>query len=321
MDLDRMLERCRRDQWRADDLDWTGTPRALSREDELAIVQLFTDMAGIERLAGALFEEQARRAKDDRLARIFRTFVADELRHAEVAERLARFYDVHRYQRYEQHPALRRFSKHFVKAITYLSDDVANTYVTAGELILDIALLRSIDDYVRDEMSRQAMTLINRDESRHIAIDYHMVEHYASPAYRDAMLARPRGPLRRRVEAAATFAAVLYWAAPFFRAVFFQPMELVDPGSRRMREAFKRMQLLGAKEGVNERPFSKFMRVLQDVHNHPIAGKVVGRLAARLSGVEPRFMRQLYTATEWQRAAGMSFDALAEDALQAKLGG
>lgn len=321
MDLDRMLERCRRDQWRADDLDWSGTPRTLSRDDELAIVQLFTDMAGIERLAGALFEEQAKRAKDERLGKIFRTFVADEIRHAEVAERLARYYDVHRYRRYETNRALRHFSKHFVKAVTYLSDDVANTYVTAGELILDIALLRSIDDYVHDDMSRQAMTLINRDESRHIAIDYHMVEHYASKAYADAQRHKPKEPLRRRVEAAATFAAVLYWAAPFFRAVFFQPMELVDPGSRRMREAFKRMQLLGAKEGVNERPFSKFMKVLQDVHNHRLAGPLVGKLAARLSGVEPQFMAQMYTAAEWQRASTMTFDALAEDALQAKLEG
>ena len=59
----------------------------------------------------------------------------------------------------------------------------ANAYITAGELILDVALLRSLDDYVADEMSHRAMYLINRDESRHIAIDYRMVEYYASPEY------------------------------------------------------------------------------------------------------------------------------------------
>ncbi len=313
-----MLERCLGSQWRADDLDWTRRPRDLSRDDELAIVQLFTDMAGIEKLAGAMFEEQAKRARDPRLAKIFRTFVADENRHSEVAARLARFYDVHRYKPYAQHPALTNFTKHFVKAIAFLSDDVANTYITAGELILDIALLRSIDDYVHDEMSRQAMTLVNRDESRHIAVDYHMVEFYASEAYAELERSKPRAPLRRRLAAAWTFVGVLYWAAPFFRAVFFQPMERVDPGSRRMREAFKRMQLLGAKDGVNDRPFGRFLKALQDLYNHPIAGRFVGGLAARLSGVEPQFMARLYDAAEFSRAASMSFDALADEALATK---
>jgi hypothetical protein len=61
MDLDRMLENCRRDQWSVGDIDWTRKPRPMSRDDEIAIVQLFTDMSSIERLAGALFHEQERR--------------------------------------------------------------------------------------------------------------------------------------------------------------------------------------------------------------------------------------------------------------------
>ena len=42
-------------QWKVSDLDWSRTPRPMSAEAEGAIVQLFTDMAGIERLAAALF--------------------------------------------------------------------------------------------------------------------------------------------------------------------------------------------------------------------------------------------------------------------------
>jgi len=51
-----MLEKCVRDQWSVDDLDWSVPPPQLSREKEEAVVQYFTDMAGIELLAGALFE-------------------------------------------------------------------------------------------------------------------------------------------------------------------------------------------------------------------------------------------------------------------------
>jgi hypothetical protein len=261
MDLTRMLAMCERDQWSEGDLDWSVTPRALSREHEIAICQYFTDMAGIELLAGALFAVQRDQTDDPTLRAIFHSFVVDEERHSLVAKRLARHYDVHHYRDYRENPHLTRFAKHFVKAVKELLPDIANVYITTGELLLDIALLRSLDDFVDDAMSKQAMKLINRDESRHIAIDHHMVEHYASPAYTRWLEARPKKRKRDRARAAASLAGLMWHARPFFRDVFFGPMDLLDPGGARMREAFKRIQILGLKEGVTDRPFSKFTYV------------------------------------------------------------
>ena len=65
----------------------------MSPQDEQTIVQLFTDMSGIERLAGALFHEQEMRVTDPTLRKIFRSFVGDEVRHAQVAQMLADHYD------------------------------------------------------------------------------------------------------------------------------------------------------------------------------------------------------------------------------------
>ena len=65
VDLDRMMESCRRDQWRVGDLDWSRKPREMSREDETRIVQLFTDMSGIERLAGELTALQSTVARSN----------------------------------------------------------------------------------------------------------------------------------------------------------------------------------------------------------------------------------------------------------------
>jgi hypothetical protein len=196
---------------------------------------------------------------------------------------------------------------------------VANAYVTAGELILDVALLRSINDYVSDPMSEQAMRLINRDESRHIAIDYYMVEYYASDDYLRTLDARPKATPAEQAKAWWTFACVLYYAKPFFRDVFSQPMERIDPAGTRLREAFKRYQLLGAKPGVAERPFGKLMAELQAIYNHPVFGPLLGRVVARVAGVEPRYMERLNSDEEIAEAAAMSMDALAEDALRAKL--
>ena len=144
-----MLEKCRREQWRIDDLDWSGSPREMSREDELAIVQYFTDMAGIELLAGALFDVQRKKTDDPTLTKIFSTFVADEKRHSAVAAKLAHYYNVHHYRDYVESPSLTAFRPHFLNVVEQASPEIANAYITAGELILDVALLRSLDDYER----------------------------------------------------------------------------------------------------------------------------------------------------------------------------
>jgi hypothetical protein len=319
MNLDRMLERCERDQWTVGDLDWGRKPRPMSRDDEMAIVQLFTDMSGIERLAGALFLEQQRRVENPTLRAIFGTFVKDEVRHSQAAQLLADYYDVHHYKIYSQSPTLTAFTPHFIDAVRYLSDDVANAYITMGELILDIALLRSINDYVHDEMSAEAMELINRDESRHIAIDYYMSEYYGSDEYEQKLTERHADrSMDMEVRAAWTFANMIYRAQPFIHDVFFVPMRLVDPQGKRFREAFKRMQLLGRRETKARRPFGKFLRFLQDGVNHPVAGQFVGDIFSRLAGVEKGFMKTLFNDDELIRVRRMTYDEMAQEALSAK---
>lgn len=317
LDLERMLDRCRREQWRVGDLDWSRAPRDMPPEDEQAIVQLFWDMAGIERLAGALFREQARRTVDPTLRAIFESFVVDEVRHSHAAQMLADHYDRRHLREYRESDSLRAFTPVFVAAVRELSDDIANAYIISGELILDIALLRSIDDFVGDEMSREAMGLINRDEARHIAVDYHMTEYYASPAYAERRRARPEPSVADRARAAALFARLLYYAQPFIEDIFLRPMERLDPRGRRLREAFKRMQLLGMRERDATLPFSRFLRAMQAVFNHPVAGRVLAGPVGRITGVG-RFTERFYTEADIERARAMSYAELAEEALRMK---
>jgi hypothetical protein len=318
MDLRKMLDKCRREQWRIDDLDWSGSPREMSRDDEIAVVQYFTDMAQIERLAGALFREQERKVEDETLKKIFRTFVADEERHAQAAERLAKFYDVHKYKTYETNPHLAAFFPRFIETIRHMPPDIANVYITTGELILDVALLRSINDHVNDTMSQRAMDLINRDESRHIAIDYHMVEYYSSDEYDQKLERQPKPPLAERARAAKSFAGMMWFAGPFIRDVFFRPMEVVDPSGKRMKEAFKRVQLLSAKPAVQRRPFSKVMLKLQDWYQRPVVRRVFCPILERAVGVQGSVLIRLIDDAEAERARKMSFDELAQEALNAK---
>ena len=312
-----MLAKCHEAQWRADDLDWSGRPAPMPRAKEEAVVQAFTDMAGIERLAAALFVAQAAKTTDPTLRAIFATFIVDEARHAVVAARLARYYDVHRYRSYAQSPALVAFRAPFLAVIELAPPDIANAYVTSGELLLDVALLRSLDDYVGDAMSHAAMHLINRDESRHIAIDFHMIEHYASDQVRAARPTRRRS-IGEHARGAAALARMLWYAQPFLRDVFLAPMDRTDPSGRRLHEALKRIQLVSRKPTVARLPFQRFMHQVQALYQHPIAGRLLSGVLLRLLGAEPRIAAQQYTEAELARSQAMSFDELAADALAAK---
>jgi hypothetical protein len=318
MDLGRMLDKCVRDQWSIDDLDWSIPPPVLTRDKEEAVVQAFLDMSGIELLAGALFEVQRTKTDDPTLRKIFSTFVADEKRHSAVALRLAKHYDVHHYRTYVESPSLTSFRPHFLKLVRDTSPEIANAYITSGELILDVALLRSLDDYVADDMSHQAMHLINRDESRHIAVDFHMTEHYCSDAHLAAIRARPRPSMREMARQLRVVATMMWHAKPFLQQVFLAPMDRTDPSGRRVQEAFKRIQLVLRKPTVARAPFSKMMIKLQEAYNHPILGKILGRFILRALGAEDRAARILFTQEELARTQQMSFEELAEEAISVK---
>lgn len=320
MDWTRMLERCTKESWRVDDLDWCAARPSLARDDEIAICQGFTDMSGIELLAAALFEVQRDRARDPVLHAIFASFVEDERRHAEVARRLARHYDVHRYRDYEVSPQLVQFHSQFVAFIEHVSPALANDYVTTGELLLDIAYLRALEDFGGDALCRRAMERIDRDEARHIAVDLAMTELYASERALAAEKIAPK-TLTTQLRGALTSIRFLYTARLFLRDVFFAPMQRFDPEGRRMLRAFKQVQLLSAKRrGADaigsKHPFVRFHVALRSLANHDPLGPVFRKTVSNLLGVPPTLMTTLYADDEVRRARSMSYEAFSEQTLR-----
>ena len=95
-------------------------------------------------------------------------------------------------------------------------------------------------------------------------------------------------------------------------------MEELDPSRRRMREAFKRVQLVGQRPDIANRPFSRLMLRLYTLFNMPVVGAVLGPVISSVIGIDPELIRTLYTPEEGRVASEMSFDEHAESALQAK---
>ncbi len=283
-----MLERCERGQWSVDDFDWSGRPIPLSADDEQRLCAYYVDMSYIERLAGALFRSLSERLDDPLLRAIFASFAADELRHSHAAARLADYFDVHHHRVYTPSIAMLRFIPYFVGMIDTLSPAFATSFILTGELILDVALLRSLNAHVDDPLSRAVVERINQDESRHLAMDMHMTEVFARAAV----------PSWWNVAVApwlqTDFWGVLAWGPGFFNDVLFRPMQALDPSQREMRDVVARLRRFYERGSVDGNPaVEQFRQVaaLLDTTFGGIVGRVLEALVLGTAGVDVSFVR------------------------------
>jgi hypothetical protein len=290
VNLDKMLERCEREQWALTDFDWTTTPIALSPEREQEICAYYVNMSYIERLAGALFLALAKRVDDPTLAAIFETFHADELRHSQAAARLADYFDVHHYRVYTPNIPMLRFTPAFVNLIESVSPAFATNFILGGELILDVALLRGLNAYVDDPLSRAVVEKINQDESRHIAIDMHMTEYFAARA--DGREANPwLDP---------NWWGVLTWGPGFFAEVIFRPMQRLDPSQAQMRDVMRRIRRFYDRASVAANPAVREyhgMVAFLETWAGSLLAATVTELSRRLFGIDFDFVRSGSTSS------------------------
>lgn len=265
MDLEQMLDRCYQGQWDVNDFDWSRKPRPMSKEKETRVCRYYANMAYIERLAGALFLSLSRRVDDPTVKAIYETFYIDELRHSHAASKLMDYFDLHHYEVYTPNQAMLKFIPYFVNSVDTLDPTFANAYILGGELILDIALLRSLNDYVDDELANEVVDKINQDESRHIAMDFFMTE-YA-----------PRHKMKRAQKSGdwwKDLAGVLAYGPPFFNEVFFRPMAMMDPTGERMKEVIKRQRRFYNRPEVRDNPMVRYFNNVAEFLEGSIGSKV-----------------------------------------------
>jgi hypothetical protein len=290
VNLDKMLERCQREQWAVTDFDWTSTPIPLSPEREQEICTYYVNMSYIERVAGALFLALAKRVDDPTLAAIFATFHTDEQRHSHAAARLADYFDVHHYRVYTPNVSMLRFIPAFVNLIESVHPAYATNFILGGELILDVALLRGLNAYVDDPVSRAVVEKINQDESRHIAMDMHMTEYFA----RHALGSTGASPWLDR-----HWWGVLTWGPAFFSEVFFRPMQRLDPSQGQMHDVMRRLRRFYDRASVAGNPavreFQAWVTFLETSAG-ALFGGTIEELSRRLFDIDFAFVRAASSA-------------------------
>ena len=316
LDLDRLLERCHEHTWRLSDLDFSRPPQALPGAQEDAVVQYLTDFVYIERMAGSFFLALQDKVGHPVVRQILQTFVIDETRHAHAMQLLADHFDRRKLRIYAPNPWIVRLVQRLEEWIRVAPPDAAATAVTTGEICFDVAYLKPLDEHLADPTAREVLRLVHRDESRHLAIDYWLLEWFGTADYQERHPPEPFD-LRAEAELMVRYVRAFSVGFPFMRQVFFGTNARLDQNGARLRDAAKRIQLAMTRPGIRGRPFVRFYGAVQAIFDSPVLGPVVRRGFATVLGADPTLFKTQYTDAERAHVEGLSAHELAVDTLAA----
>lgn len=183
LNLDHVLQATRKGQWSVDEFDWSrpleGASGISKRElREMGLIIVFT--AGLERQAAKIFDACASYVTDERAREIYKLFAIDEDRHADAELKLARRYGVG----WEDLPlATRAFFaqlNHNWRTNRRLLHEFSSAQIILFEFGLDSLLIPALKEAVNDPLQAEVFRRIDLDESRHLAMDYWLLDRKGS---------------------------------------------------------------------------------------------------------------------------------------------
>ena len=178
MDLDEMLQKIKDKQWALADIDWDAPGAELIEPELWAKLKPFmTDLMWIENVGARGFAALAKKAPTPTLKSIYEHFHAEEQKHANAELALMRRWGM------LEDDEIPPPSVNVQLVITWLdkfSDGMAlsilGTVIPMLEVALDGALIKFITDEVNDPVAQEVFKRINSDESRHLAVDFEVMD-------------------------------------------------------------------------------------------------------------------------------------------------
>lgn len=178
MDFDEMLAKIKDRQWALADIDWDA-PGAETITDEFRprLKAFMADLCWIENVGARGFAALAKKAPNPTIAEIYRYFHAEEQRHANAELALMRRWGMLSEDEIPEPSTNIRMAIEWLD--TYGDDmplSVLGTVIPMLEVALDGALLKFLLEEVHDPVCHQVFEKINNDESRHIAVDFAVLD-------------------------------------------------------------------------------------------------------------------------------------------------
>ncbi|MEZ0367312.1 ferritin-like domain-containing protein [Mycobacterium sp. pUA109] len=178
IEMDVMLAKIKDRQWALADIDWDA-PGAETISDEFRpkLKAFMADLCWIENIGARGFAALAKKAPTATLAEIYRYFHAEEQRHANAELALMKRWGMlDEGELPEPNVNIRLAMQWLDSYADGMPLSVLGTVIPMLEVALDGALLKFLLDEVHDPVCHQVFEKINNDESRHIAVDFDVLE-------------------------------------------------------------------------------------------------------------------------------------------------
>ncbi|MGE0323776.1 MAG: ferritin-like domain-containing protein [Polyangiaceae bacterium] len=178
LDLSRMLEKIERGQWALEDINWRAPGADAIRPEQRAKLAAFmTDLVWIEHVGARGFAALGAKAREPELQQIYRYFELEEERHARAEAKLMRRWGMLSPGQIPVANTNIRLVINWLDRYPHKIDFATLTCVIAMlEVALDGALVKFLLEEVDDPLCESVFARINQDESRHLAVDFHVME-------------------------------------------------------------------------------------------------------------------------------------------------
>ncbi|BBX18392.1 reductase [Mycolicibacterium duvalii] len=178
IDMDTMLAKIKDRQWALADIDWDapGAER-ITDEQRPQLKAFMADLCWIENIGARGFAALAKKAPTPTIAEIYRYFHAEEQRHANAELALMKRWGMLDDGEMPEPNVNIRMAMDWLD--TYADDmslSILGTVIPMLEVALDGALLKFLLEEVHDPVCHQVFEKINNDESRHLVVDFEVLD-------------------------------------------------------------------------------------------------------------------------------------------------
>ncbi|MFW0791514.1 ferritin-like domain-containing protein [Gordonia sp. CPCC 205333] len=178
MDLDNMLTMIKDRQWALADIEWDAPGAELIDPELHAKLKPFlSDLMWIENVGARGFAAMAKKAPTPTLKSIYEHFHAEEQKHANAELALMRRWGM---LDGDEIPSPNINVQLVINFLDKYSDGMSlsflGTVIPMLEVALDGALIKFITDEVKDPVAQEVFKRINSDESRHLAVDFEVMD-------------------------------------------------------------------------------------------------------------------------------------------------
>lgn len=178
MDFQDMLGKIKDRQWALADIDWDAPgAETITPEQHARLKPFMSDLMWIENVGARGFAAMAKKAPDETLREIYRYFHAEEQKHANAELALMRRWGMLEGDEIPQPNINVKLVIDFLdKYADEMSLSFLGTVIPMLEVALDGALVKFIMDEIDDPVCQEAFRRINADESRHLAVDFAVMD-------------------------------------------------------------------------------------------------------------------------------------------------